>query len=220
MNNLETMKQALEALKYIHEGANNQGPHTGISWGNVSAKAAPAITALRLAIEQAEKTDNNDGPINDGWQLSVSDGHSGRGVYAYMVEYPEEGAVFLMPIEQAEKYDQTALELCGKCGWKTLIPGDCCLNCVRQAEKQEPVAWGYRSKRGQIMDCVAPEDHGPTTKEFNVPLYAAPQPLTEAERNHLWETLYDHGNGKYMGEQSRAQRERAFEILKRIGGGE
>ncbi len=89
---------------------------------------------------------------------------------------------------------------------------------IAQAEKQEPVAWGYRNRRGQIMDCVAPEDHGPTTKEFNVPLYAAPQPLTEAERNHLWETLYDHGNGKYMGEQSRAQRERAFAILKKIGG--
>ena len=28
-------------------------------------------------------------------------------------------------------YDQTALELCITCGWKTLIPGDCCLNCER-----------------------------------------------------------------------------------------
>ncbi len=48
-----------------------------------------------------------------------------------------------------------------------------------QQEKQEPVAWGYRSKRGQIIDCVAPEDHGPTTKEFNVPLYAAPLNLAD-----------------------------------------
>ena len=28
-------------------------------------------------------------------------------------------------------YDQTALEMCEVCGWKTLIPGDCCLNCER-----------------------------------------------------------------------------------------
>lgn len=31
----------------------------------------------------------------------------------------------------AEPYDQTSLELCEVCGWKTLIPGDCCLNCER-----------------------------------------------------------------------------------------
>ncbi len=28
--------------------------------------------------------------------------------------------------------EQTSLELCNVCGWKTLIPGDCCLNCVRK----------------------------------------------------------------------------------------
>ena len=36
----EALKLALEALEYIHEGANNQGPHTGISWRCVSNKAA------------------------------------------------------------------------------------------------------------------------------------------------------------------------------------
>ena len=35
------------------------------------------------------------------------------------------------PISDAEPYDQQALELCDKCGWKTLIPGDGCLNCAR-----------------------------------------------------------------------------------------
>ena len=30
-------------------------------------------------------------------------------------------------------YDQTALELCEVCGWKTLIPGDVCLNCEHEA---------------------------------------------------------------------------------------
>lgn len=37
---------------------------------------------------------------------------------------------------QAKQYDQTALELCDKCGWKTLIPDDCCLNCERNKFKQ------------------------------------------------------------------------------------
>ena len=37
-------------------------------------------------------------------------------------------------------YDQTALELCEVCGWKTLIPDDGCLNCERAQPAQEPVA--------------------------------------------------------------------------------
>ena len=31
------------------------------------------------------------------------------------------------------QHDQTALELCEICGWKTLIPGEGCLNCQRKA---------------------------------------------------------------------------------------
>ena len=46
----EAMKQALKALEYIYEGANNQGPHTGISWRDVSNKAEPIIAALRQAL--------------------------------------------------------------------------------------------------------------------------------------------------------------------------
>ena len=34
-------------------------------------------------------------------------------------------------LARPEPYDQTALELCDKCGWKALIPGDGCLNCAR-----------------------------------------------------------------------------------------
>jgi hypothetical protein len=61
------------------------------------------MDALRQAIEQAEQAQSvNDGPINDGWQLSISHGHSGYGVYANMDEYPEEGAVLVLPIEQAQ----------------------------------------------------------------------------------------------------------------------
>jgi hypothetical protein len=39
-----------------------------------------------------------------------------------------------------ENYDQTALELCNVCGWKTLIPDDGCLNC----ERAKPAQPGYR----------------------------------------------------------------------------
>jgi hypothetical protein len=39
-----------------------------------------------------------------------------------------------------EPYDQTALELCNVCGWKTLIPDDGCLNCERAQPAQEHVS--------------------------------------------------------------------------------
>jgi hypothetical protein len=54
MTEREAIKLALEALEYIHEGANNQGPHTGISWRCVSNKAEPVITALRERLAQPE----------------------------------------------------------------------------------------------------------------------------------------------------------------------
>ena len=91
---------------------------------------------------------------------------------------------------------------------------------IEQAERQEPVAWGYMHN-GVVYDCICPAEHERVAGEYTVPLYTASpqrQPLTDAERNHLWETIYDHGHGKYMGEASRAQRQRAFAILKKIGG--
>lgn len=48
----EAAQQALEALEYIHEGAKNQRPHTGISWQNVSTISKPAIFALRAALSE------------------------------------------------------------------------------------------------------------------------------------------------------------------------
>jgi len=49
---------ALEALEYIHEGANNQGPHTGISWRCVAVKAEPAIKAIKQARALDKKAEN------------------------------------------------------------------------------------------------------------------------------------------------------------------
>jgi hypothetical protein len=54
----EALDKALEALEYIHEGANNQGPHTGISWRCVAVKAEPAITAIKQARALDKKAEN------------------------------------------------------------------------------------------------------------------------------------------------------------------
>jgi hypothetical protein len=54
----EVLDLALEALEYIHEGANNQGPHTGISWRCVAVKAEPAIKAIKQARALDKKAEN------------------------------------------------------------------------------------------------------------------------------------------------------------------
>jgi hypothetical protein len=54
----EALDLALEALEYIHKGANNQGPHTGISWRCVAVKAEPAITAIKQVRALDKKAEN------------------------------------------------------------------------------------------------------------------------------------------------------------------
>ena len=35
-----------------------------------------------------------------------------------------------------QSYDQAALELCDVCGWKAVVPDECCLNCKRLAQPE------------------------------------------------------------------------------------
>jgi hypothetical protein len=51
------------------------------------------------------------------------------------------GQVYTAAQPAQEPYDQTALELCNVCGWKTLIPNDGCLNCERAQSAQEQRPW-------------------------------------------------------------------------------
>ena len=71
------------------------------------------------------------------------------GIKAILDEYGLQAIDFVANFKAAlaqlaqESYDQTALELCNVCGWKTLIPDDGCLNCERAQPAQEPVAHVY-----------------------------------------------------------------------------
>ena len=38
-------------------------------------------------------------------------------------------------LAEPEQYDQTALELCEKCGWKAIMPDEGCLVCAREEDK-------------------------------------------------------------------------------------
>ena len=63
--------------------------------------------------------------------------------------------------------EQQSFDLCPKCNWRTLIPGDGCLNCERT---QEPAAWlnTLRSNGYQEAD-MRPASN--TDMWINEPLY-------------------------------------------------
>jgi hypothetical protein len=49
--------------------------------------------------------------------------------------------------------------------------------------EQEPVAWGYRDRNGEITDCITPHEHDRAEGDYRIPLYTAPpaaqrKPLT------------------------------------------
>jgi hypothetical protein len=48
----------------------------------------------------------------------------------------------------------------------------------------EPVAWGYRDRNGEITDCITPYEHDRAEGDYRIPLYTtSPQrkPLTDEE---------------------------------------
>jgi len=53
----------------------------------------------------------------------------------YKGEFAEERKALRDRLAQPE-YDQAALELCGVCGWKAVVPDECCLNCKRIAQPE------------------------------------------------------------------------------------
>ena len=68
-----------------------------------------------------------------------------------------------------EPYDQQALELCEKCGWKAIIPDEGCLVCARN--EQEPVGYAHvEDLKREHHDFWVNREQGVN----EVPLYTAP----------------------------------------------
>ena len=63
-----------------------------------------------------------------------------------------------------------------------------------------------------LPDCIKTQ-----RDEFRDEMASAAMPASSADLLHLWETIYDHGAGKHKGAVSMAQRQKAFEIVKRMG---
>jgi hypothetical protein len=124
------------------------------------------MTTLREAAQQALEA------------LILADSRDG------MYTYAKEIAALRAALAEPEPYDQTALELCEVCGWKTLIPTEGCLNCERQpkAEPQKPVGT-YE----EVMQTMRSLQTGTLEQQQmfallkDKPLYAEPQPKAEQE---------------------------------------
>jgi hypothetical protein len=110
------------------------------------------------------------------------------------LEHPDAAdaiAALQAALTEPEPYDQTALELCDTCGWKTLIPTEGCLNCDRQPKaEQEPVADGYYVMQvdGYITKIW------PMTEEQAL-VVAAPQPKAEQEPVGYWDGEFSNDGG-------------------------
>jgi hypothetical protein len=116
-------------------------------------------------------------------------------------------------LAEPEPYDQQALELCEVCGWKTLIPGEGCLNCERQPKaeqrpqncgtgfcsciecpyvqpkaEQEPVAYIGMIDEDHFTD-VCRKAGG----NSNTPLYAAPQPRKRLADEEIMQIMTGNG---------------------------
>ena len=44
--------------------------------------------------------------------------------------------------------------------------------------KDEPVAWGYRDRNGEITDCITPHEHDRAEGDYRIPLYTTPPQRT------------------------------------------
>jgi hypothetical protein len=55
MTQTEALRVAFEALAYINQGANNQGPHTGISWRCAANKSAEALNTIKAGLEAKDE---------------------------------------------------------------------------------------------------------------------------------------------------------------------
>ena len=156
---------------------------------------------LFLAAGAQDAQQGPEGPLVEGWQLTMSDGHAGFGVYAHMTEYPDEGAIFLLAAGAQPYSDSTAELSVGDSSFESWYAsyvkegtkglkhhcrdayaagmGDPLVTYAQTAPKQEPFCYLYY-ERGEEM-FAPPDGYRPDDAQ---PLYLAPQPAPKQEPSY------------------------------------
>ena len=118
-------------------------------------------------------------------------------LYTAPVDTPQDPKQAAIEQVSPTHYDQTALELCEVCGWKTLIPGDCCLNCERGNVEQEPVDDDWTQEDGKhlhepvIAPVAAPQ------REYGRPMVIGELTKLAEGHSHCFEVPDTLPEGKY-----------------------
>lgn len=138
----EVVEQALEAL--INEGEFRK---------LLKPLIEKSIDSIREALDQPDA--GIPATVPEGWKLVPVDPTREMLRSAFPASGPvTANAVYRAMLAAAPQppkhYDQQALDLCLTCGWKTLIPGDCCLNCARQ----KPPAVEQLTMSGAMRDLI------------------------------------------------------------------
>lgn len=132
-----------------------------LDWVCATLNSAVTNYRERAALPDAPVAPSDDmNPIKEGWQISVTSGHSGYGVYAHMSECPEEGAVLVAAIPDEKAKQKPILWVArAKCDSYYTIAGELSVEDVyeRPFELQDSEVW----------ECL--------------PLYAAPIQPRQAE---------------------------------------
>jgi hypothetical protein len=171
---------------------------------NMLTACTKAIENLDTAIQEAEATPKQDeeGPLVDGWQITLADGHAGYGVYAHMTDYPDEGAIFILeapqPAPKQEPCGYVILEtdylsrdkhLVGAIDDQTLPVGTPLYAAapMQAQEQRKPCASMPRCSINGASMCKC----GDVCNDL-VDVYTDPQatlsikPLTRSEKNRIW----------------------------------
>jgi hypothetical protein len=142
----EVMQQALEALEQLENAACKNHGDEGLR------HYIKSITALRDALAEPQKPVGTYEEVMQTMRsLQTGTLVAQQQMFALLKDKP----LYAEPQPKAEPYDQTALELCEVCGWKTLIPTEGCLNCERQPKAEQDGAITDEGTRAQALEEAA-----------------------------------------------------------------
>ena len=145
------------------------------------------VRAQQVTIDKLEAQPEQE-PINDGWQITFANGHSGFGVYAHMDEHPEEGSILLCAVPQwaKEAFAQPAQPQQKSVAWMHTMDN------TEGHKENKPYVLFTKSKQNPFG--VAGRDYSKSYPVTKQPLYTSPpqrpwRGLSDDEALECWPGL-------------------------------